>query len=244
MPGGDALPAGEALGVIAAGASISTLLLLASVPLVIVLAADRIGLSFTMRGLLYVAAAAGVIFLTVVIYSLYSREHLDAAILARSPRRFRASPRYRRVAAGLAKEAEGFGNSIRSMLGMGPLRLALAFLYTLLFWITGFMVIPVVLAGMGYPHLFWDAAVAQMVVYALLPFIPIPGAGGAGEAGFAAVFVNVVPSFLVGLLAVAWRFLDFYMSLATGGVALLAVARDLRRHDDGPAPESEAAAET
>lgn len=223
------LPAGQALAVIALGACLSIILLLASIPLVVILSMDIIGLSFTVRGFLYLASGVGIIFLTAVIYSLRRPGRaLDQILLRHSPRRLRESKRYQKMLERMAREVEGFGTSLRAMMRMGPRHILQAFLYTFAFWVGGFIVIPIVLAGMGYPELFVHATVGMMVVYTLLPFIPIPGAGGAGEAGFAAVFVNVTPTFLVGLLAIAWRFFDFYLSVLLGGIAALLALRDFR----------------
>ncbi len=237
-----ALPGAEAVAVIALGACISVILLLLSVPLVLGLGAEILHLGFTLRGVLYLATGIGILFIVAVIYSLHSPERaLDQFLLNRAPRRFRTSARYQRIAHALACQVEAFRDSIRVMVRMGVVNIVRAFAYTLLFWISGFIVIPIVLAGLGYPGLFVKALVGQMVVATILPFIPTPGGSGVGEAGFAAVFGEVVPSFLVGLLAVVWRFFDFYLSLILGGLALLLVFRDLR---EIPAPNPEGEAES
>ena len=230
-----ALPGAEAVAVIALGACISVILLLLSLPLVLGLGAEVLHLSFTLRGVLYLASGIGILFIVMVIYSLHSPERaLDQVLLRMAPRRLRGKPSYQHFTHSLGVEAQSFRDSIRLMVRMGVTDIAVAFVYTLLFWISGFIVIPIVLLGLGYPGLFAKALVGQMVVATLLPFIPTPGGSGVGEAGFAAVFNNVVPSFLVGLLAVVWRFFDFYLSIILGGIALLAVLRDFRR---GPVRE-------
>lgn len=230
-----ALPGAEAVAVIALGACISVILLLLSVPVVLGLGAEVLHLGFTLRGVLYLASGIGILFIVMVIYSLHSPERaLDQVLLRTAPGRLRNKPRYQHFTHALGAEAESFRDSIRLMVRMGVRDIALAFIYTLFFWISGFIVIPIVLLGLGYPGLFGKALVGQMVVATLLPFIPTPGSSGVGEAGFAAVFNNVVPSFLVGLLAVVWRFFDFYMSLILGGIALLVVLRDFRQ---GPVRE-------
>ncbi len=232
-----ALPGTEAVAVIALGACISVILLLLSVPLVLGLGAEVLRLGFTLRGVLYLASGIGVLFIVLVIFSLHSPERaLDQFFLRLAPGRLRRSERYQRFALALAKDVESFRDSVRVMVRMGVADIALAFLYTLLFWISGFIVIPIVLAGLGYPGLFLKAMVGQMVVATILPFIPTPGGSGVGEAGFAAVFDEIVPSFLVGLLDIVWRFFDFYLSLILGGVALLFVFRDFR---EGPVREPE-----
>lgn len=232
-----ALPGAQAVAVIALGACISVILLLLSVPLVLGLGAEVLHLGFTLRGVLYLASGIGILFVVAVIYSLHSPERaLDQVLLRMAPGRLRRSRRYQRFSRGLGAQVDSFRNSIRMMVRMGAANIGLAFIYSICFWISGFIVIPIVLLGLGYPGLFVKALVGQMVVATILPFVPTPGSSGLGEAGFAAVFTKVAPSFLVGLLAVVWRFFDFYMSLILGGIALLAVLRDFRR---GPVRETD-----
>ncbi len=232
-----ALPGAQAVAVIALGACISVILLLLSVPLVLGLGAEVLHLGFTLRGVLYLASGIGILFVVAVIYSLHSPERaLDQVLLRMAPGRLRRSRRYQRFSRGLGAQVDSFRNSIRMMVRMGAANIGLAFIYSICFWISGFIVIPIVLLGLGYPGLFAKALVGQMVVATILPFVPTPGSSGLGEAGFAAVFTKVAPSFLVGLLAVVWRFFDFYMSLILGGIALLAVLRDFRR---GPVRETD-----
>ncbi len=234
-----ALPGAEAIAVIALGACISVILLLLSVPLVLGLGAEVLHLGFTLRGVLYLASGIGILFIVLVVYSLHSPERaLDHLLLRVAPRRLRNSARYQRFAHALGTQVESFRDSIRLMVRMGVTEMVKAFIYTLFFWISGFIVIPIVLLGLGYPGLFFKALVGQMVVATILPFVPTPGGSGVGEAGFAAVFREIVPSFLVGLLDVVWRFFDFYMSLILGGLALILVLRDFRR---GPMREAASA---
>lgn len=58
----------------------------------------------------------------------------------------------------------------------------------------------------------------QVVLMALLLFVPTPGAGGIAEMGGVALFALVAPKYLLGLFVILWRFFTFYLSAIVGGI--------------------------
>jgi uncharacterized protein (TIRG00374 family) len=82
--------------------------------------------------------------------------------------------------------------------------------------------IPVVL--MGAFHLKADivSVIAnQLVLMAVMYFIPTPGSSGVAEGGFALIFMSFVPKHILGLLVVFWRFLTSYLSVIIGSYIFL-----------------------
>ena len=107
----------------------------------------------------------------------------------------------------------------------------LVVLFSVLFWLFGFLAVPMALVGLGYSSYFWKAILAQMIVHVLLPFIPTPGGSGVGEVGFLYVYSSILPgNGIAGLLTLIWKFLDFYLGLLVGGISFMIVMRDLTRH--------------
>jgi len=230
------LGAGEAAAVVSFGACVSSLLLMLSFPLAIWLAQESFRLSFTLKGFLFSALAAGLLFLALVLFSLLRPQAaLDRVLLRLSPPFLRKREGYRRFLARLGQEVRSFSSSLRRMVLLGRARLAAVTALTLLFWLTGFLAVPLALVGLGYGSYFWKSMVAQLVVQILMPFIPIPGGSGLGEVGFLYVYSRVLPDAgLAGLLTLIWRFVDFYLGILVGGAAFLLILRDIERHPRKP----------
>jgi len=51
-------------------------------------------------------------------------------------------------------------------------------------------------------------------------FIPTPGGSGTSEFGFMAIFASSMPSYLLGVYTILWRFFTNHINLITGGILL------------------------
>ncbi|MFW6256535.1 MAG: lysylphosphatidylglycerol synthase transmembrane domain-containing protein [Bacillota bacterium] len=96
--------------------------------------------------------------------------------------------------------------------------LFMAGFYTFLNWSLLFMIMPVILKGLGGGNHFLQAYVMQTIFYLVLPFMPTPGASGIAEIGFASLFVSFIPGNLIGLVMFGWRLFTFYFMLLAGGI--------------------------
>jgi len=96
-------------------------------------------------------------------------------------------------------------------------KLFLAGVYTILYWSTIFLVIPMILKGMGVKPYFFRSYVMQTLFYLVLPYTPVPGASGIAEIGFASLFVSFIPKNIIGLVTFAWRLFTFHLILLVGG---------------------------
>ena len=133
----------------------------------------------------------------------------------------------------MAEETSRFAAFLREIVRLGWKQVLLAAFCSLMFWASSMLVMPMVLVALGYHGYFWQAAVASLVVYLLMPFVPVPGGSGVGELGFYSIFSSFLTSDLAGLLTLIWRFFDFYLGLLVGGSAFLLVLRDMRRVQSG-----------
>lgn len=102
----------------------------------------------------------------------------------------------------------------------------LAMIFTCLFWIFFFMIAPVLLIGLGAQPFFIRGFIMQTIMFLILPYIPTPGATGAAELGFVTFFSPFVPSHLLGILLLAWRFLTFYSFIIIGSIITLKLVSD------------------
>jgi hypothetical protein len=225
------LEAGESAALVSFGACVSTVLLILFFPLTIWLAARHIDLSFTIQGFLYSALAIGLLFLALVLLGLLRPQiAVGNSLLRHSPSSLRKRDWSQRFLARLSSEIQTFSQSLRGILNLGVARILAVILLTLLYWLSGFMAVPVALIGLGYGSYFWKAVVAQLVIQVLMPFIPTPGGSGMGEVGFLLVYKSILPDVgVAGLLTLIWRFVDFYLGLLVGGAAFITIMRDMSK---------------
>jgi hypothetical protein len=120
----------------------------------------------------------------------------------------------------LYQEMEDFHESLWQLTKYKKSSLLLAAFFTIIFWVLFFIIAPVILLGLGVKPYFFRSFIVQTIFYLIIPYMPTPGASGAAEFGFATLFSSFVPSSLVGLLAIVWRFLTFYLVIIFGGVIL------------------------
>ncbi len=124
--------------------------------------------------------------------------------------------RAKRLMVKVRTELREFRKSLNT-LGKYPFRLFLAGLCTAIYWSTLFMVIPLILNGLGLEAHYLKSYVMQTIYYLVIPYMPTPGASGIAELGFASLFVSFIPGSLVGLVTFIWRFITFYLILFIGG---------------------------
>jgi len=100
--------------------------------------------------------------------------------------------------------------------------LAVILFLTVLFWLCFLSIGPVLLMGLNMPVPYLKTLAWQFVVQLILPYIPLPGGSGVVELALAGLFKFFVPSSVLGLFIIAWRFFTYYLLLLFGGFAALA----------------------
>ena len=75
-----------------------------------------------------------------------------------------------------------------------------------------------ILLGLGIHVTFLTGLVLASMLLFLLTFVPTPGAVGIGEALFFLLFANTVPTYLIGIAIVLWRFFFHYLSGILGAI--------------------------
>ncbi len=127
------------------------------------------------------------------------------------------SPSLRDFFLGLRREGEQFQDSL-ARLGRGRKRkLMLPALLTLGYWFTYFLVPPLIMAGLGLEFQYWNLLIWQILIILIMVYAPLPGGSGFVEISLATFFSPHVPSHLLGIFVVAWRFFTYYLFLLVGG---------------------------
>lgn len=76
-----------------------------------------------------------------------------------------------------------------------------------------------ILLGLGINVTFLTGIVLASMLLFLITFMPTPGAIGLGEAIFLLLFAKTVPSYLLGIAIVLWRFFFHYLTAILGAVS-------------------------
>lgn len=132
--------------------------------------------------------------------------------------------RFARLAARVLGELEHFFDGLKLFShGRSLGYLGLAVLLTLAYAASYFSMGATLLAGLGLLELADAPKVVgvNLLLTAVLLFIPTPGASGVAEAGAAALYAMLCPRHMLGVFVVLWRVFSFYLGAFTGGAAAL-----------------------
>jgi len=236
------LTGGEATAVASVGAALSVLLLTIAMPVVLVLSAARIHVSFGIRALLVMGASIGFLVFVVAVFSMRDPHRVTKLMDFFTPERYHQRPKYRRAVERLTDIMEDFSASLRRLLKGSRSRLVAIVLLTVFFWASEMFVASWLLRGLGYPQFFWKAFLAQVIVSSILPFTPVPGESGVAEGTFAAVFSIFMAKNVVAVTTMAWRFFMFYLPLVFLGIFFVLASRDAAKLREAEAVEETAVA--
>lgn len=105
------------------------------------------------------------------------------------------------------------------------LRLFLLALLTVFYWLIFFSIALLLIRGLGYQTPPLITVMRQVVYYFLINYVPLPGASGVAEIGFAATFSSLLPKSILTPFVILWRLFTYYTNLLFGGFAFWYVSR-------------------
>ncbi|NLC10738.1 MAG: flippase-like domain-containing protein [Firmicutes bacterium] len=121
----------------------------------------------------------------------------------------------------IQRELHRFKNATRSISRYHSASIFYIFLLTVAYWLCYFSIAPVLLLGLNVEFPFWTALIWQLMVFMVIAYLPIPGGSGVTEFGLATLFNVFVPSSVLGIFILAWRFYTYYLLLFWGGITAL-----------------------
>jgi uncharacterized protein (TIRG00374 family) len=116
---------------------------------------------------------------------------------------------------------KNFAATYHTIIRDGKSILALTMLLTSIQWICRYSVVTLVLMSLGIaaqPVLFMAL---QVIVFALMTFVPTPGGAGGAEAMFSLLYRPLLPDGAIGVVTTCWRFLTFYFLLLLASLLFL-----------------------
>ncbi|UCE17787.1 MAG: flippase-like domain-containing protein [Gemmatimonadota bacterium] len=78
-----------------------------------------------------------------------------------------------------------------------------------------------ILAGLGIKHNFADVLMIQVILQFILYFSPTFGGSGVAEFGAASLMAIFMPTAVLGVYVLLWRFFSYFLAVGLGGVVVL-----------------------
>jgi hypothetical protein len=120
-------------------------------------------------------------------------------------------------------EINNFFSSISRFTGTARRGLVYGGIMTLCFWIVEFFVASVILMGLGLGPAVIESFFFQILI-AIINMVPLtPGSSGITELGTSSLYALIIPSGVIGIFVLLWRFVTFYLNIALGAVSGIAI---------------------
>lgn len=123
-------------------------------------------------------------------------------------------------------EIDEFHKSIRIFFTEGRAGLFYGSIYTVMFWIVEFSLLPVILLGFNQAPSVKIAFAAQVILMIILIVPLTPGSSGVAELSAISLFSVFVPANILGIAVAAWRAFTFYANLILGGFVSFKLLKD------------------
>jgi len=144
--------------------------------------------------------------------------------------------RIERFIASIDREVDNFHDSLSRFMAHGRGGLLWGAAYTVFFWFSEFIIVSLILIGIGEQPYYLLSLLAQIVI-AIVMMIPLtPGSSGIAELSATSVYGLFINTSIVGILVVVWRAIFYYMNIAVGIIASIPIFRRemLRRDENRP----------
>ena len=144
--------------------------------------------------------------------------------------------RVERFIASIDQEVDNFHESLSRFVAHAKGGLLWGTAFTILFWFSEFIIVSLILMGIGEQPYYLLSLVAQIVI-AIIMMIPLtPGSSGIAELSATSIYGLFINSSIVGILVVVWRVIFYYMNIAVGIIATIPILQRemVRRDGDHP----------
>jgi uncharacterized protein (TIRG00374 family) len=142
--------------------------------------------------------------------------------------RFSASPQS--ATDRIAHEIDNAFGSMTRFTGTAWRGLLVGGIVTALFWISEFLVASVIMMGLGLGPFILESFFFQILI-AIIMMVPLtPGSSGITEISTSSLYALIIPTGMIGIFVILWRFVTFYLNIILGSIAGLAIfKRELKQ---------------
>lgn len=134
-------------------------------------------------------------------------------------RRSAAMPKFRERIRGFWRE---FKRLYEEMIKRGKVRFAVNVFLAALHWLARYSVVSALALSLGQDINVLNVIILQWLVFAVMSFIPTPGATGGAEGIFLILFSSILSRETIGTILIGWRFLDYYFMVILALIVLTA----------------------
>ena len=140
-----------------------------------------------------------------------------------APRFFKSSASNQGITERADREIDNLFTSMTRFTGTARRGLLVGGIVTGLFWISEFLVASVIMMGLGLQPYILESFFFQILI-AIIMMIPLtPGASGVTELSTSSLYALIIPSGMIGIFVILWRFVTFYLNIILGAIASLAI---------------------
>lgn len=129
--------------------------------------------------------------------------------------------RISRIKKGLFHVIDDFNSSIKGFILGSSWRLILVVFYTAMIIASQFLAAPLILKGLGLDTRIMETFMIQWVLNFMLYCVPTPGGSGISEGLGYAFFSPLVPSHIIGIFLLLWKFVTTYVWILVGGLIVV-----------------------
>lgn len=144
-----------------------------------------------------------------------------ALLKQRSAKLFRRFSALRTLMDAIRSSYGNFTATYHTIVLNGKRIFALTMILISIQWVCRYSIVSLLLMSLGIPGQPVLFMALQVIVFALMTFIPTPGATGGAEVLFSLLYRALLPPGAIGLVTAGWRFLTFYFLLLLAAVLLL-----------------------
>jgi uncharacterized protein (TIRG00374 family) len=138
----------------------------------------------------------------------------------------KAGSKLYKLSESIDREIDEFHESIRIFFTEGRAGLFYGSMYTVIFWIVEFSLLPIILLGFNQVPSLMIAFAAQVILMIILIVPLTPGSSGVAEIAAISIFSVFVPTNILGIAVAAWRAFTFYANLVLGGFVSFKLLKD------------------
>jgi uncharacterized protein (TIRG00374 family) len=164
----------------------------------------------------------------ILFYVFATRPHILKRAMIRSARFFaRHWPpeRFGELAGRIEQEADNFHSALKKFGRGAKGGLLWGLFFTMLYWVSECITASLILVGLGQPPLIFESFVINLIL-AILMMLPLtPGSSGIAEVGATSMYSLFLPSAILGIFVVIWRFVLYYFNIALGIFSSVLIVR-------------------
>jgi hypothetical protein len=130
-------------------------------------------------------------------------------------------PLFQKCAKSVSESYNNFKTTCATITRTGKALFALTMVLTAVQWVCRYSVLTLLLMSLGIPAQPVLFMALQVLVFALLAFVPTPGGAGGAELMFSLLYGAFLPVGAIGIVTTGWRFITFYFLLLLAGSLFL-----------------------